>query len=38
MSPGSTGGDPNQLALTDKLVAAAWSNENDSTVRLYSIE
>jgi Zn-dependent protease with chaperone function len=33
-----TGGDPNQLARADKLVAAAWSNENDSTVRLYAIE
>ena len=32
------GGSPNQLALGDKLVAAAWSNENDSAVRLYSIE
>ena len=33
-----TGGDPNQLALAEHVIAAAWSNQNESTVRLYSME
>jgi len=29
---------PDELAISGKIVGAAWTDEHESTVRLYSIE